>query len=116
MKKNKFIKLVVFALCMIIMLIMLGACATDRDSFLRLPEEEIREIILEVTPIGMNKEDVLNAINSNWDFSIGILNQELLGTLGNYGIFPVVTVLADWIFDENEILIDVTVFKDTMPL
>jgi len=99
---------------------------------LRRSTERIREDVLQFTPIGTSKDEVLEIINeSEWEFlGAGVLHGVSLGhvfldgtqgtvgtqsaraVLGRYGIRPFRSIVQTWwAFDENGKLIDVFVMR-----
>ncbi|MDR2727732.1 MAG: hypothetical protein LBB56_01270 [Chitinispirillales bacterium] len=120
MSKKKFVFLIISAI--IFMFIIAGFIIPHPNS-LRRTNESIRESILEVTPIGMTKEGVLEIISSrheNGGFIANCQDINITGNgsikaiIGNYGtIFSETTVVAYWRFNENGILIDIEIEKYT---
>ena len=90
------------------------------------PESEIREMVLELTPIGMNIENVVKIIDSKerWrihnrnyysfpdDFkNIKSIKVEIGSYAESYFNFTAIYVYANYEFDDNSVLIDVYVEK-----
>ena len=112
---------------------------------LRRPEGQIREDILEITPIGTSMEDVIKIIENNkkweaprifnecgvsyadlgWpskpdDLALGkitVIGEKSIRTIfGRYQAFFQVLVDVHWAFDENAKLIDIFIQKDSISL
>jgi len=113
----------------------------DRSNPLRRSNEEIRESILELTPIGTSMDEVLNTIETNTEWEREYMNEntgysmnfgrpsfpssfdisenrEIIGvksirvTIGTYSGSFKTYVIVYWGFDENSTLIDLAVRKD----
>ena len=106
------------------------------EQLLRSSEKEIREFILEFTPIAMSCKDVESIIEDNEEWKIDYLSERgyavskgvagiytsydyrvgeksIRGIIGGYrsGIFSWTDVAVYWGFDENSELIDIAVTK-----
>ncbi|MCL2672288.1 MAG: hypothetical protein FWF10_09690 [Clostridiales bacterium] len=101
---------------------------------LRKSNEDIREDLIEITPLGMNMEDVLKVIEGNrkWELewardnygygispdgpgeghaeSVGV--KSIRACIGEYGFIFRTYVVVYWGFDEDSKLIDIAVRKD----
>ena len=135
-------KTVICVLLTLMMAILIGCgCSSGEpeNSFRNKPAEEIREYILEFTPIGMSMDDARQAIEDYWQIdewgrgtgqaftnyyngfrcsnsstTIGVKSFQV--ELGRYPSFPWPAVIhANWGFDENSTLIDVYVEKIGFP-
>jgi len=136
-------KIIIFALVTVTAVIAIVVTISLLNPLRRQTQEEILRNVLEITPIGMNMEEVLEVIErEDWelwnvnhyhgfirrptdpeDFALGretIIGVKsisaCLGTyIGGHGrIFHSYTgVTVRWGFDENSILIDVIVLKET---
>ena len=112
----------------------------DSENPLRQSEDQLREIVLELTPMGTHMEEVVrlveeDSLNRDWEIvrvshHIGVSRGEVRGleldvgeksiraVMGTYralvqGILYEVFVCVWWGFDENAELIDVYVRKQT---
>ena len=100
------------------------------EQILRGPIEEIREYVLNDTPIGMDMDEVLKVIegHSEWvlfqisyehgpDYGTGVGEKSIRVHMGEYkepGFLKGITgVVVWWAFNENAELIDIFVRKDT---
>ena len=134
MKKILIYILLVLAAVIIIPIAFLGlSIAFDLGNPMRQSNEKIRADLMELTPIGMNIEDVLKVVEDNgWriegisehgyetpgmpSYGERIGEKELMAILGSYKIFSVysyTTVAVSWAFDENSELIEAFVERRT---
>ena len=115
---------------LIISLIMIVAVAIFLSNPLRKSNDQIRESVLEITPLGTNMEDVLKVIETKKKWKVVWINNDykheftdlsgdfVIGTtsikasIGKYRNFFEVDVQVYWGFDENSKLIEVEVRKD----
>jgi len=131
---NKFIKvLLIFStiLVFIIVAFVVFLFVIRSSNPLRRTESQIRESILEITPIGMSSDEILQIIkdNADWELyggisTIGFPSDEswntLIGetsiraTIGHYRHFFTTAVVVFWGFDEYSNLIDIRVRKDVL--
>ncbi|MBQ7012194.1 MAG: hypothetical protein IJN63_10855 [Clostridia bacterium] len=125
-------KIIVYG-SVILLVIVLVTVVVELFNPLRRSAEQITEDILELTPIGSSMEDVIRVIESkkSWEWSgevypFGFLKQppppeertevgvqSIDVFLGDYRNIFVTSVTVFWAFDENSVLIDVWVWKDT---
>lgn len=123
MKRNKSIKLIILGL-----LIVFGVAILITNPLLR-SEENIRERLLESTPIGTNMGDVIKFIENNKKWKIdqisyehgfnhqGIYPSREVGEksirveLGDYRFVLETSVTVFWGFNKNSELIDIWVWK-----
>ena len=105
----------------------------DLPNPLRQPKEQIRESILEITPIGMSMDEVIRVIESNKKWKIIRANYEqgyrkpgtvdaivgeksIRANIGKYINFYETYVSVYWGFDEGSTLIDILVHKTIVGL
>ncbi|MCL2420799.1 MAG: hypothetical protein FWD03_02990 [Defluviitaleaceae bacterium] len=131
-KKREMVKKVIWIFTIIAIMLIIGLVAIILSNPLRRSSEQIRADILEITPIGMSMEDVLNIIEDNdqWEirrvsYDFGFYKQapnERPRTVGEKSItvrkghyrsilMEIIVIDVFWGFDENSQLIDIWVWK-----
>jgi len=119
-------KIVIFIL-LVISIVIIVLVIRMLSNPLRKSEEDMRETILELTPIGMSMDDVIKVIEDKdewklrhiWheygyrDYSQGEIGVKSIRVyLGEYNL-STTGVSVFWGFDENSKLIDVYVLKES---
>ncbi|MDR0286372.1 MAG: hypothetical protein LBI03_01495 [Clostridiales bacterium] len=74
-------------------------------------EVDIRNEMLELTPIGTNKKDVVEIIENHgeWYLPVRTIEEVLSVRIGEYGIIFKTTVVVVWYFDDELKVWDITV-------
>jgi hypothetical protein len=121
-------KKILIALLIIVLLIVLGAVKFMLNPLTK-SEEQIRDKLLEDSPIGTHMKDVIKYIEGqrNWvvrtiSYDHGFYHQRVYPNrtigeksirveMGDYGFFLTTSVTVFWGFDENSELIDIWVWK-----
>lgn len=123
---RKIITYTILGLLVIVLGVVIISCSSNS---LRKSETEIRDAILELTPIGTSMDDVIRVIESygKWEWgghispngfptdasgNTRIGEQSIRVTIGTYKNFYKTFVVVFWGFDGDSNLIDIRVRKD----
>ncbi|MDD4689884.1 MAG: hypothetical protein PHE51_09095 [Eubacteriales bacterium] len=126
-------KTIIYTLLALLIIVLGVAIISYASNPLRKSEEQIRESMLKLTPIGTSMDEVTKVIeDKKWeitwvkhdhnneytdlsgDFIVGA--KSIKATVGSYRKFFIVYVEVYWGFDENDKLIAIEIRKDAVTL